>query len=60
MREMRNAYNIFVGKPGGKRPLGRYRRRWEGNIKINLKVTGWEGGLMLLATGTGCGLLWTR
>jgi hypothetical protein len=30
--EMRNAYNIFVGKPEGKRPLGRPRHRWEDNI----------------------------
>jgi hypothetical protein len=29
MGEMRNAYNILVGKPEGKRPLGRPRRRWE-------------------------------
>jgi hypothetical protein len=28
MREMRNAYTIFIGKPEGKRPLGRPRRRW--------------------------------
>jgi hypothetical protein len=30
-----------VGKPEGKRPLGRYRRRWEDNIKIDLKEIGW-------------------
>jgi hypothetical protein len=29
---MRNAYNILVGKPEGKRPAGRPRRRWENNI----------------------------
>jgi hypothetical protein len=28
MEEMRNAYNIFVGKPRGKKPLGRHRHRW--------------------------------
>jgi hypothetical protein len=42
MGEMTNAYNILVGKPEGKRPLGRYRRGWEDNI-MDLKVTGWEG-----------------
>jgi hypothetical protein len=35
---MRNAYNILVGKPVGKRPLGRRRRRW-GNIRMNLRET---------------------
>jgi hypothetical protein len=34
MEEMRNAYNTSVGKPEGKRPLGRPRRRWEDNIRI--------------------------
>jgi hypothetical protein len=37
LREMRNAYKILVEKPDGKRPLGIPRRRWEGNIKMNLK-----------------------
>jgi hypothetical protein len=37
MREMRNVYNIFVGKPEGKRLLGRPRRRWEDNIRMNLR-----------------------
>jgi hypothetical protein len=35
-RAKRNTYRILVGKPGGKRPLGRPRRRWEDNIKIDL------------------------
>jgi hypothetical protein len=34
---MRNAHSILVGKPEGKRPLGRPRRRWEHNIRINLR-----------------------
>jgi hypothetical protein len=34
--EIRNAYRILVGKPEGKRPLGRYRRRWEDNIRMDL------------------------
>jgi hypothetical protein len=42
-REMRNAYNIFAGKTEGKRLLGRPRRRWEYNIRMDLRETGWEG-----------------
>jgi hypothetical protein len=34
---------ILVGKPEGKRPLGRPRRRWADNIKIVLRETGWYG-----------------
>jgi hypothetical protein len=41
--EKRNAYRILVGKPEGKRPLGRSRRRWEDNIRINLREIGWSG-----------------
>jgi hypothetical protein len=37
MGETRNAYRILVGKPEGKRPLGRLRRRWVYNIKIDLR-----------------------
>jgi hypothetical protein len=37
--EKRNAYRILVGKPKGKRPLGRPRRRWEDN----LRERGWDG-----------------
>jgi hypothetical protein len=37
----RNAYRILVGKPVGKRPLGRPRRRWVENIKMNFKEIGW-------------------
>jgi hypothetical protein len=36
---MRNSYRILIGKPKGKRRLGKPRRRWEDNIKIDLKVT---------------------
>jgi len=35
--ESRGAYRILVGKPEGKRAHGRHRRRWEGNIKIDLE-----------------------
>jgi hypothetical protein len=40
----RNAYIILVGKPGGKRPLGRPRRTWVDNIKMDLREIGWDGG----------------
>jgi len=40
MRETRNAFRILVGKPEGKRPLGKHRRRWEDNIKMNLREMG--------------------
>jgi len=43
MGEMRNVYKIVVGKPEEKRALGRPRRKMENNIKIALKVTGFEG-----------------
>jgi hypothetical protein len=42
MVEMRNLYKILVGKPEGKRPLGRYRCRVEDNIRIDLREIGWE------------------
>jgi hypothetical protein len=42
MGEKRNAYGLLVGKPEGKRPLGRPRRRWVDNIRINLGEVGWS------------------
>jgi hypothetical protein len=42
--EMKNAYRILVGKPEGKRQIGRPRRRWEDNIKMNLMEIG-SGGM---------------
>jgi hypothetical protein len=36
-------YRILVGKPEGKRPLGRLRRRWVDNINVDLIVIGWDG-----------------
>jgi hypothetical protein len=45
MGEERGVHRVFVGKPEGKRPLGRPRRRWEDNIKMHLqKVKGGCGG----------------
>jgi hypothetical protein len=41
--EKRNAYRILVGKPEGKRSLGRPRHRWEDNIRMELRGTGWVG-----------------
>jgi hypothetical protein len=43
MGEKRNGYRILVGKPEGKRPLGRPRRRWEDNIKMDVREIGWGG-----------------
>jgi hypothetical protein len=43
MREMTNAYKILVGQSEGKRRLGRPWRRWEDNIKMDLKETVLEG-----------------
>jgi hypothetical protein len=37
MREKRNSYRILVGKPEGKRPLGRPKRKWVDNIKMDLR-----------------------
>jgi hypothetical protein len=41
MGEKRNACRILAGKPEGKRPLGRPRRRWVDNIKMDLREIGW-------------------
>jgi hypothetical protein len=37
----RNAYRLFVGRPEGRRPLGRLRRRWVDNIRMDLVEVGW-------------------
>jgi hypothetical protein len=47
-REKTNTYRILVGKPEGKRPLERPRRRWVDNIKMDLREIGW------------CGMDWIR
>jgi len=41
--ERRGVYRVLVGKPEGKRPLGRPRHRWEDNIKMDLQVVGCGG-----------------
>jgi hypothetical protein len=41
--EKMNAYRILVGNPEEKRPLGRPRRRWVDNIKLDLREIGWDG-----------------
>jgi hypothetical protein len=41
MREKRKTYRLSMGKPEGKRPLGRPRRRWVNNIRMDLVEVGW-------------------
>ena len=43
MGEERGVYRVLVGKPEGKRPLGRPRRKWEDNIKMDLQNVGCGG-----------------
>ena len=43
MGEGRGVYRVLVGKPEGKRPLGRPRRRWEDKVKMDLQVVGCGG-----------------
>jgi hypothetical protein len=58
MGEKGNAYRI-LGQPEDNRPLGRPRRRWADNIKIDLREIEWDGmdGLIWLTIGTGVRLL---
>jgi len=53
MGERRGVYRVSVGKPEGKRPLGRPRRRWEDNIKMDLQEVGC--GYRLDRAGSGKG-----
>jgi hypothetical protein len=43
MGEGRNVYRVLVGKPEGKSPLGRSRRRWEDGVKMDLEQIAWGG-----------------
>jgi hypothetical protein len=43
MGEGKGVYRILVGRPGGKRPLGKPRRRWEDNIKMDIREIGIDG-----------------
>jgi hypothetical protein len=43
MREERKVYKVLAGKPEGKKPLGRPRRRWEDRIRMDLRVIGLGG-----------------
>jgi hypothetical protein len=54
MGEERKVYKVLVGKPEGKRPLGRPRRRWEDGIRMDLREIG-LGGCGLDSTGSGQG-----
>jgi hypothetical protein len=57
MGERRGAYRVLVGKPEGRRPLGRQRRSWEDNIKMDFRkveTMSWTGSIFL-KTETGGG-----
>jgi hypothetical protein len=56
MGEERTVYKFLVGKPEGKKPLGRPRRRWEDGIRMDIRETGLRG-VDWIRTGTGGGLL---
>ena len=58
MELSRNAYKIFVGTPEGNIPLGRPRRRWENNIKVDLREVGCNARncMYLAKIGTNGGL----
>jgi hypothetical protein len=59
MEEWRGVYRVLVGRSEGKRPLGRPRRRWEDNIKLDLREMGSMGhiGFSWLRIGSSGGLL---
>ena len=62
MAEGKGVYRVLVGKPEGKIPLGRPRRRWGDNIKMDLQEVGGVArtGWSWLRIGTGGGHLWVR
>ena len=61
MDKTKGAYMVLVGKPAGKRPLGRPRHKWQDNIRMNLQEVEWEEactGLTWLRIGTSGRLLY--
>jgi hypothetical protein len=62
MGEERKVYKVLVGKPEGKKPLGRTRRRWEDGIRMYLRKAGFGVwiGFDWLSIGTGGGLFIVR
>jgi hypothetical protein len=64
MGEDRGVHRVLVGKPEGKRPLGRPGRRWEDNIRMDIQEVGGGGvvgtGWSWLMIGAGGGHLWVR
>jgi hypothetical protein len=59
MGEGRGVYRVLVGRPEGKRPLGRPRRMWEDNINVDLREIGFNGatGFSWLRIGSNGGLV---
>jgi hypothetical protein len=53
MGEERKVYKVLVGKPEGKKPLGRPRRRWEDGIRMDLGRLAWRCGLDSTGSGQG-------
>jgi hypothetical protein len=53
MREERKVYRVLMGKPEGKRPLGRQRLRWENGIKMDHREIGWGVEWIYLAQDRG-------
>jgi hypothetical protein len=51
--DSRDAYRLLVGKPEGRRPFARSRRRWEDNIKMDLREVGWGAWRRLNRSGSG-------
>jgi hypothetical protein len=51
MGEERNVYRVLMGKPEGKRPVGRPRRRWEDGIRLDIREIGWECRFDLVGSG---------
>jgi hypothetical protein len=63
MGERRDEYKVLVGKPEGKRPPERTRRRWQDNIKIDHREVAWRGawtGSIWVRIEAGGGLLWMQ